>query len=321
MLDDRFDPAHFRGQIEEFYAGAPGGWPSWAFSNHDVLRHVTRWEKYGIGREPLAKLAGALLLSLEGSICIYQGDELGQTETDLEYFELTDPQGLRFWPENKGRDGCRTPMVWDSGNASSGFSTGRPWLPIKAPQAANHVAGQAGQPDSVLEFYRAMLKLRRETEELRSGRSAFFDVSDPILAFTRGGTVLCVFNLSPEEHRLRLTGGGAVALAQGAEHAGDTLTLHPNGFAIMEVAAETFVADVPPLPGRRRPDLRLAAPGPRAPQARPGCQRLTGTPFSSNRCRFSSNGRMPMVAPQGIEVLPSWRTSTGSPPCPMSTKR
>ena len=99
MLGDRFDAAHFRGQIEEFFAGAPGGWPTWAFSNHDVRRHVTRWAKHGIGAEPLAKLAGALLLSLEGSVCIYQGEELGQTETELELFELTDPQGIRFWPE------------------------------------------------------------------------------------------------------------------------------------------------------------------------------------------------------------------------------
>ena len=108
-------------------------------------------------------------------------------------------------------------MVWDDGNASSGFSTGRPWLPIKEPQAANHVAGQAGQPDSVLAFYRAMLKLRRDTPELRTGRTAFFDVSDPILAFTRGGSVLCIFNLSPETHQVRLIGAGAVALAQGIE--------------------------------------------------------------------------------------------------------
>jgi len=253
MLGDAFSPAHFRGQIEEFYAGAPGGWPTWAFSNHDVTRHVTRWAKYGIGREPLAKLAGALLLSLEGSICLYQGDELGQTETDLEFYELTDPQGIRFWPENKGRDGCRTPMVWDAGNASSGFSTGRPWLPIKEVQAANHVAGQAGQADSVLEFYRRMLHLRRDTEELRTGRSVFFDVAPPVLAFTRGGTVLCIFNLSPEEHRVRLAGGGAVALAQGIAHTGDLLTLHPNGFAIMEVVGDVELADAPaPATGRKR---------------------------------------------------------------------
>jgi alpha-glucosidase len=253
MLGDRFDAAHFRGQIEEFFTGAPGGWPTWAFSNHDVVRHATRWAKYGRSPEALAKLAGALLLSLEGSICIYEGDELGQTETDLELHELTDPQGIRFWPENKGRDGCRTPMVWDASEANAGFSTGRPWLPVKAPQEANHVAGQLARPDSVLAFYRDMLKLRRATDELRTGRSRFFDVSEPILAFTRGGTVLCVFNLSPETHRIRLSGGGAFALAQGAEHgADDIMTLHPNGFAIMEVEGEPSVSDAPPEKATRR---------------------------------------------------------------------
>jgi alpha-glucosidase len=137
-------------------------------------------------------------------------------------------------------------MVWDAAAPSAGFSSGRPWLPVKAPQAANAVAGQIGKPDSVLEFYRSMLKLRRETPELRSGRTRFFDVSEPLLAFTRGGTVLCLFNLSPEKHRLRLRGAGAFALAQGAEHhQDDTMTLHPNGYAIMEAEADVSVGDVP----------------------------------------------------------------------------
>ena len=100
----------------------------------------------GSARSRSPSWPAALLLSLEGSVCIYQGEELGQTETELEFDELTDPQGIRFWPEYKGRDGCRTPMVWDGGDAASGFSTGRPWLPVKAPQAARHVAGQTGGP-------------------------------------------------------------------------------------------------------------------------------------------------------------------------------
>jgi len=244
MLGTPFSAGHFRGQIEDFFEGAPKGWPTWAFSNHDVQRHVSRWARHGIGREPLAKLAGAMLLSFEGSVCIYQGEELGQTETDLELFELTDPQGIRFWPEPIGRDGCRTPMVWDAAEPSAGFTTGRPWLPVKSAQAANAVATQAGDPDSVLGFYRRMLRLRRETPELVSGRTAFFNVSEPILAFTRGGSVLCVFNLSPEARRVRLTGGGALALAQGAEHEGETLNLHPNGFAILEALAGASVSDV-----------------------------------------------------------------------------
>ena len=119
---------------------------------------------------------------------------------------------------------------------------------MKAPQAAVAVSTQAGRPDSVLEFYRTMLQLRRDTPELRSGRTRFFDVEAPVLAFTRGETVLCLFNLSPEMHRVRLTGGGALAVGQGAEHhPGDgTMTLHPNGFAIMEAGEKAAVSDLLP---------------------------------------------------------------------------
>ncbi len=245
MLSDTFTPAHFRDQVETFFADAPDGWPTWAFSNHDVTRHLTRWAEYGETPETLAKLSGALLLSLEGSICVYEGDELGQTETDLEYWELTDPQGLNFWPENKGRDGCRTPMVWDASLPNAGFSTGRPWLPVKEAQEARAVAGQDGAQGSVLEFYRAMLKLRRKNEALRTGRTAFFDVADPLLAFTRGDKALCVFNLSKERHRVRISGATEVTIAEAADLAGDTLTLQPNGFAIMTVTGPVEVADLP----------------------------------------------------------------------------
>ena len=245
MLEDAFSAGHFRAQIEEFFGGAPGGWPTWAFSNHDVVRHLTRWRKHGAGPEALAKLAGALLLSLQGSICVYQGEELGQTETELEYHELDDPQGKRFWPENKGRDGCRTPMVWDAAQPNAGFTTARPWLPVKAPQAARHVAGQLGREDSVLEFYRRMLKLRRDTEALRTGGTVFFDTSEPVLAFARGDAVLCVFNLSPETHGVTLAGAGEAAISEAAERRGDLLTLHPNGFALMEIVGAASVADSP----------------------------------------------------------------------------
>lgn len=243
MLGDAFDAGHFRRQIEDFFTGAPGGWPTWAFSNHDVVRHATRWARHGASEDALAKQAAALLLSLQGSICVYQGEELGQTETDLAYDELTDPQGLRFWPENKGRDGCRTPMVWDEA-PNAGFSTGAPWLPVKAPQAARHAAGQAGREESVLEFYRRMLKLRRETEALRLGATRFFDTAEPVLAFTRGEEMLCVFNLSPEMRQVALRGAGDAAIAEGARVEAGRLTLEPNGFLLAPVVGTAGVADL-----------------------------------------------------------------------------
>jgi alpha-glucosidase len=114
MLQPIFTAAHFRHEVETFFRAAPDGWPCWSFSNHDVQRHVTRWARPG-EEDAVAKLSIAILASLPGTICLYQGEELGQTETELTYEELTDPPGLRFWPENKGRDGCRTPMVWEAG--------------------------------------------------------------------------------------------------------------------------------------------------------------------------------------------------------------
>ena len=89
-------------------------------------------------------------------------------------------------------------MVWDAAEPTPASRTGKRALAAGQGAAGGEpVAGQLGQPDSVLEFYRAMLRLRRDTEELRTGRTVFFDVAEPVLAFTRGGSVLCLFNLSP----------------------------------------------------------------------------------------------------------------------------
>ena len=92
-------------------------------------------------RTAYLKVVSALLMSLRGSVCIYQGEELGLGEADLAFEDLQDPYGIRFWPEFKGRDGCRTPMVWEADAPNAGFSTGRPWLPMPAA----HV-GAGGQP-------------------------------------------------------------------------------------------------------------------------------------------------------------------------------
>ena len=224
-----FTPAFFRGKIEEFFTGAPDGWPMWAFSNHDVVRHVSRWAKHGASQQALAKQAGALLLSLQGSICLWQGEELGQTDTQLDFEELTDPQGIAFWPEPIGRDNTRTPMVWDS-SPHAGFSKVEPWLPVKPPQGARNVAAQLGDPDSTLEFYRQMLAFRRNTPALITGATRFHTLPEPILAFDRGDGLTAVFNLSPAPCSLSassaaLTGPGNAVLADG------TLILPPNGFA------------------------------------------------------------------------------------------
>lgn len=237
MLGPQFSAQHFRSRIEGFFRAAPDGWPAWAFSNHDVIRHVTRWADHGAA-DDLARLAAAMLLSFRGSVCLYQGEELGQTETDILWEELTDPPGKQFWPDYKGRDGCRTPMVWDGG-PQGGFTTGTPWLPVKPPQLARNVAAQQGMPGSVLEHYRAVLAFRRAHPVLRTGSIRFLRAPEPLLAFVRGegeGALLCLFNLGPGTLRLRPAGCGApVGPSQAAILSGRDLALGPNGHAWLPV--------------------------------------------------------------------------------------
>ena len=240
MLGDDFSPRHFRRTVEKFFKGAPDGWPCWSFSNHDVRRHVTRWADRARDGEALARQAAALLLSLPGSVCLYQGEELGLTESELEFEELTDPPGIRFWPEYKGRDGCRTPFPWDAEAPSGGFTEGRPWLPVKAPQLARAAAGQEADPVSVLAFYRAMLAWRRARPELRAGAARFLKVDEPVLACIRSDAVRatgCVFNLSPETVELRVRGLRLIedAPSQGAGLIERALTLGPSGFAFLDL--------------------------------------------------------------------------------------
>jgi glycosidase len=87
-----YTPAFFRNKLKAFFDGAPQGWPMWAFSNHDVVRQASRWARHGASQDALARQAGALLISLQGSLCLWQGEELGQTDTELDFEDLVDPQ-------------------------------------------------------------------------------------------------------------------------------------------------------------------------------------------------------------------------------------
>jgi alpha-glucosidase len=233
MLGPAFNAAHFRHEVETFFRVAPDGWPCWSFSNHDVRRHVSRWADPG-EEEALARLAIAILASLPGTICLYQGEELGQTETELTYEELTDPPGLRFWPENKGRDGCRTPMVWEAEAPNTGFSSGRPWLPVKAPQAARAVDLQEKDGGSVLKAYRQTLAFRQARPELRTGEFVFLDLPEPLLGIARrkgDRATLCLFNLGREPAAVELAGMPTPAgPRQEAQTEGPLVTLGAHGF-------------------------------------------------------------------------------------------
>ncbi len=239
LLGPVFTAAHVRHEIETFFRVAPDGWPCWSFSNHDVQRHVTRWARAG-EEEAVAKLSIAILASLPGSICLYQGEELGQTETELTYEELTDPPGLRFWPENKGRDGCRTPMVWEAGAPHAGFSSVKPWLPVKPAQAARAVDGQERDEASVLAAYRRTIAFRQARAELRRGEARFLDLPEPVLGLVRGSDgveITGLFNLGREEVTVEVPGDlKGIGPAHGTVQEGGRVTLAPFGFGWFERA-------------------------------------------------------------------------------------
>ncbi len=236
MLGPEFTAEHFRSKMKRFFDANKDGWPCWSFSNHDVDRHVSRWSKYTLDHKALARQAAAMLVALKGSICLYQGEELGLPQADILFEELTDPPGIRFWPEYKGRDGERTPIPWDAGEGPNGFTTGKPWLPVKPTHSALAVAVQNDDPDSTLAFYRKALAFRREHPALIEGDIEFLTVGEPLLALRRRGTdesLVCLYNLSPGSIRVTLAGKADMPLSQAAERKKDRLVLGPNGFAVL----------------------------------------------------------------------------------------
>lgn len=179
--------------------GTPGeGWPSWAFSNHDAPRAVTRWTLDG-DMARASRLNLLLLLSLRGNPIIYQGEELGLPQGEVAFEDLQDPEAITNWPHTLGRDGARTPMPWSASAPQAGFSSAnRTWLKLDPVHTGFAVDKQAADTGSTLAYARQLLAARREHPALAVGGITLLDSPEDILAFLRAdgdAQVLCVFNL------------------------------------------------------------------------------------------------------------------------------
>ena len=187
----RATAAGFARTFERLAQAAPDAWPCWSYSNHDTVRHRTRW-----GLSEAAHRAYATVLAcLRGSLCLYYGEELGLPEAALRFDDLRDPYGIAFWPEFKGRDGARTPMPWEATNEAAGFTTGTPWLPVP-PEHLALAAGAQGE-GSMLDHYRRALAFRRAHPALRTGAQTVAAEGDVlrVLRVGAGEQVLLVANL------------------------------------------------------------------------------------------------------------------------------
>ncbi len=176
-------------------AASDDGWVCWAFSNHDVRRPATRW---GLDTQGI-RCYSTLLMSWRGSACVYQGEELGLPEAKVAYEDLRDPYGIEFWPDMPSRDGCRTPMVWNSHEAFGGFSEVKPWLPVPKEHLELSVAAQSNQVDSTLNHYRRVMNMRTRSPLLQKGDQTALNHQGDVLMFERvhaGERIWCAFNLS-----------------------------------------------------------------------------------------------------------------------------
>jgi alpha-glucosidase len=214
-----WDAEALRGCIDEtLRAHAPVGAPAtWVLSNHDVTRHVTRYGRadtsfsFAGRREGVAvdlelggvraRAAALLCLALPGSAYVYQGEELGLWEVeDIPYELRQDPMWHRSGQADPGRDGCRVPVPWSGVERPFGFSppgaAAPPWLPQPAEWKDRTVQAQTGDPHSMLELYRAALRIRRAEPALGDGAMNWLPAPDGVLALRRGPSFGCVVNLS-----------------------------------------------------------------------------------------------------------------------------
>lgn len=213
--------------IDEYEAALPeGGWPNWVLSNHDQPRIAAR-----VGAAQ-ARIAAMLLLTLRGTPTLYYGDEIGIADIDVSAAGTLDPAAINEPGASFNRDRARSPMQW-SDAAHAGFSHAAPWLPLTADWRDRNVAAQQGKADSALALHKALLRLRAEHADLRTGAYRSIDAGRGALAYERGNRTAVLLNLSPQP----------VPLSLPAEWQDATVLLSARTAAPLDRVPDTLPAD------------------------------------------------------------------------------
>jgi alpha-glucosidase len=215
-------------ELAALYLATPeGGWPILALGNHDRSRLATRLPVLQL------RIAAMMLMTLRGTPIIFYGDELGLANQDVPRQRQRDHFGLT--EGGASRDPIRTPMPWD-GSANAGFSSADPdalWLPISQHADRLNVKAQLANPDSLLNLYRALTRLRRASPALRTGaitlQHAIMAETDGCLAYTRHADhdhKLVLLNLTGRAPTVTLPGPSTILLSTGPRHHGDSTVEH-----------------------------------------------------------------------------------------------
>ncbi len=199
LYADQLTPALVREAVEA-WPDEPGlGWPSWAFSNHDAPRWISRWAPES-ARQAYAHMVMLLFFCLRGNVILWQGEELGLTQVDIPFEKLQDPEAIANWPLTLSRDGTRTPMPWVADLPNGGFTMGDPWLPLGDDHLSKAVDAQQCDPQSMLSLTRDLIAFRNANPALLSGDLHILKAEGDLLVFERKGAqhLLCAFNMGAQ---------------------------------------------------------------------------------------------------------------------------
>ncbi|TCO50720.1 glycoside hydrolase family 13 protein [Actinocrispum wychmicini] len=198
LLNADFDADAVRAAIEATLRAAPGGTPTWTLSNHDVVRHVTR---YGDGELGLrrARAMAVVELALPGAVYLYNGEELGLPTVELPEWALQDPIWARSGHTERGRDGSRIPVPWEGAEPPYGFSPEtQSWLPMPLEWAPLTVEAQLEDENSMLSLYRHAVEIRKSHSSFAGTELEWYGAPAGCFAFRRkGGGLICALNTSP----------------------------------------------------------------------------------------------------------------------------
>ena len=244
----KFSAPVFREHIDA--VEATGEWPVFVIGNHDIVRS---WNRYGDGQhnDQVAKDMAAMFLTLRGTPILYYGDEIGMQNNDPTCREdVKDPIGRLGWPKEKGRDGERTPMQWNS-EPNAGFTTGTPWNSIPETYKTYNVADELKDPNSILNWYKQLLALRRSNLALLDGDYFGLNEKDPnVLSYLRKSAtdaLIVIINMSaaPQTVNFRLSKQGL-----NVKSAKTLLTTQPslqNNSSVAQISLEPFAVYIASL--------------------------------------------------------------------------
>ncbi|MEC5406394.1 alpha-amylase family glycosyl hydrolase [Paraburkholderia sp. MPAMCS5] len=234
LLNARWNAGDIANMIRDYNSALPEhAWPNWVLGNHDNPRVASR------AGPVQARVAAVLLLTLRGTPTLYYGDEIGMTDGDIPPDQVQDPAELRQPGIGQGRDPERTPMQWNASSAGSGFTTGKPWLPIATNTS---VHDQEGDASSMLSLYRRLLSLRHSNAALVQGTIENVAAFGDVLTYERRCRNLRLFialNMGAKEATVQAH-RGVVLLSTHAGRDGDALVEGANRLA----AGEAFIAAI-----------------------------------------------------------------------------